>query len=233
MAMPRARAFALLVTLVALAAAGCGGGGSSTTGAAPADSMPSTDSGAGSTTASPPAPPVADTLKVETVESAGFSIGVPKGWKAIDSDTASAAAEKAAAKNPALAQVFAAMKQTGTRIRLAAGDPKATQGFATNMNVVLEPIDSKMTLDAYTTANTAAVSSVLGAKPKVEKVDLPAGEAAKFSYSVTQGTTTIKYLQYAFVSDGNGYVLTYTTVPATGSKYDTLFEQSAESFRLL
>jgi hypothetical protein len=232
MAMPLARAFALPVALLALAVAGCGGGGSSTTGAAPAVSTPGTDT-AGSTTASPPPAPVADTLKVETVESAGFSIGVPKTWKAIDSDTASAAAAKAAAKNPALAQVFAAMKQTGTRIRLAAGDPKATEGFATNMNVVLEPVDSKMTLDAYVTANTAAVSSVLGAKPKVEMVDLPAGKAAKFSYSVTQGTTTIDYLQYAFVSDGNGYVITYTTVPATGSKYDTLFEQSAESFRLL
>jgi hypothetical protein len=232
MAMPRARALALLAALLALLAAGCGGdGGGSTTAAAPAASTP--DTAGGETTAPPPPPPVADSLKVETVESAGFSIGVPKGWKAIDSDTASSAAEKAAAKNPALQQVFNAMKQTGTRIRLAAGDPKTTEGFATNMNVVLEPVDSKMDLDTYVEANTNAVSSVLGAKPEVEKVDLPAGEAAKFTYEVTQGTTTIKYLQYAFVSDGNGYVITYTTVPATGSKYDSLFADSAESFRLL
>jgi len=233
MAMPRARAFALLAALLALLAAGCGGGGGSTTAAAPPAATPDTGGETSTPPAAPPPAPVSDDLKVETVESAGFSVGVPKGWKAIDSDTASSAAAEAAGKNPALQQVFDAMKQTGTRIRLAAGDPKTTDDFATNMNVVLEPVGSGMTLDQYVDANVSAVSSVLGAKPKVEKVDLPAGEAGKFSYEVTQGALTLKYLQYAFVHDGNGYVLTFTTVPATGTKYDSLFEEAAESFRLL
>jgi hypothetical protein len=225
MAMPRTRVLAFLGALLVLALAGCGGGGDGggTTAAAPGTGAASTGE----------QPPVSENLKVYPVESAGFSIGVPKGWKAIDSDTVSAAAEEATKDNPQLKQVFDAMRQTGTRIRLAAGDPKPIDDFSTNMNVVVEPVDSKVTLDAYRDANVNAVKSVLGATPEIENVDLPAGEAAKFSYTTSQGGKTIKYLQYALVNDGNGYVLTFTTTPASGTKYDSLFQESAESFRFL
>jgi hypothetical protein len=239
MAMPLARAsrlgFALLVVLATAIGAGCGGSSPATTGAADtspgatqtvATSPTETSSGTTDTAA------VSDALKLYTVESSGFAIGAPKGWKAVDSDTATAQIEKAAGGNATMKQVFEAMRHTGTKIRFIAGDPKATGAFVTNMNVVVEPVGSAMTLDSYIDANVSAISSVLGAKPEVEKVDLPAGEAAKFSYKTNRGRTLV-YLQYALVHEGNGYVMTFTTVPATGSRYDDLFEQSAESFRLL
>ena len=44
---------------------------------------------------------------------------------------------------------------------------------------------------------------------------------------------TLEYVQYAFIRDGNAYIVTYTTVPETGKQYDELFRESAESFRIL
>ena len=243
MAMPLARAsrlgFALLVALATAIGAGCGGSSPATTGAA--DTAPGatqtlatspTDTLSGATDTATVTATTSDALKLYTVESSGFAIGAPKGWKAVDSDTAAAQFEKTAGDNTTMKQVFEVMRQTGTKIRFVAGDPKPTGAFVTNMNVVVEPVGSAMTLDAYIDANVSAISSVLGADPEVEKVDLPAGQAAKFSYKTNRGRTLV-YLQYALVHEGNGYVMTFTTIPATGSRYDDLFEQSAESFRLL
>ncbi len=221
MLLARASKPLLVATLAAALAGGCGSDGGSGAG--------STGTGAARTATTE----TSGNLTLYTVDSAGFAIGAPKTWKGIDSDTTAEGIEKAAGDNATMKRIFDAMRQTGTKVRFVAADPKTTGDFSTSMNVVVEPVPATITLDAYAEAASKSVSSALGASPKVEKVTLPGGDAAQFSYSIKQAGRTLEYVQYAFIRDGNAYIVTYTTVPETGKQYDELFRESAESFRIL
>jgi hypothetical protein len=172
-------------------------------------------------------------LTIYAVESAGFSIGAPKSWEGIGAEMAGPALEDAARTYPKLKPLIDAMNKTGAGVKLIAADAKTVDGFNTNMNVVTEPIQSGTTVEEYTQANAEAIESVFGVTADETSATLPAGEAGLLTWASTEQGQTLRRVQYYFVDDESGYVLTYTTNTEEGSEYDAIFEQSAESFRLL
>jgi hypothetical protein len=82
----------------------------------------------------------ADGLATYEVESSGFSIGVPADWQAVDADEAfeKETLEAMREADPELAPILDAIAAPDSPIRLVAVDPDADDGFATNVNVVVE-----------------------------------------------------------------------------------------------
>ena len=172
-------------------------------------------------------------LTIYAVESAGFAIGAPESWEGIGSEMAGPALEDAARTYPKLKPLIDAMSKTGAGVKLIAADSKTVDDFNTNMNVVTEPIQSGTTVEEYTQANVEAIESVFGVSVEETSTTLPAGDAGLLTWASTEQGQTLRRIQYYLVGDDSAYVLTYTTNTEEGSEYDAIFEESANSFRLL
>jgi hypothetical protein len=123
-------------------------------------------------------------------------------------------------------------------MKFVAFDLAVHDGFATNMNIVVEPLPSGMTLDSYLQATLALLDKASFRAGPVDhrRVSLPGGPAEKISYpsefTFATGKQTLRTLQYAFARDDRGYVITFTTLPTRAEKYEATFTRSARSFRI-
>lgn len=171
------------------------------------------------------------------VEGAGFSVGVPAGWQTVSADDAftEARLEEMKEANPDLAPFFDALAGSDSLVKLLALDPRVENGFATNLNVIVEPVTADLTRDQYFAATTTQLRQAFGAEIAQDRVDLPAGEALHLSYEQLRTDTgaTVATVQYILFEDGNGYVLTYSALPDRAAARTSEFERSARSFRLL
>ncbi len=214
MAVPRARAVTLAAALVAaLLAGGCGSESSG---------------GAASTSTTQ-----AGDVTVYTVDSAGFSIAVPNDWTGIDAEVGDDILAQEAEKNPALQPLVDALQSGQGGIQLIAAAPEPAEGFTANANVVTETVPAGFTIDQVLEGNLNTIESVFGVRPDGSMVTLPAGDAAKMVWSTTANGQTVERLQYLLLDGTTAYTLTFTSTAAQGDAYDEVFQQSAESFRLL
>ena len=226
--LPAVRA-AFVLGLSVLLLAGCGGDGGEESEDAPAPAPSATTTGA------------SGDLELYEIESAGFALGIPESWNAasVDDLRESGALDEAAKENPNLAPFFEALRQPNSVMKFIAGDPKPREGFATNVNVIVEKLPSGVGAEEYEQANLANIRQGLALEGEIaeERVGLPAGDALRLEYQHGVGPTdeqvTLAVVQYIVTGEDQGYVLTYTTVPGALADYEARFDESAASFSLL
>jgi hypothetical protein len=177
---------------------------------------------------------------VYELEEPSFSLGVPRSWTAITRDELeeTGALERFSRDNPAVAPVLEGVLRPGSPVKFFALDPAVDQGFATNVNVVVQDLqDGVDDLEELARASTAELMRLGVVQDlKTAQVTLPAGPAVKFTFHLQAryGTATrlVSTLQYALIRDGKSYVVTYSTLPALQSRYAASFDESARSFSL-
>ncbi|MGH3021787.1 MAG: hypothetical protein ACRDNR_16750 [Gaiellaceae bacterium] len=176
-------------------------------------------------------------LATYEVSGAGFSVGVPPDWQTVSVDDAFTESQLEAMKedDPALAPYLDALGGPDSYVKLLALDPDIEAGFATNLNVIVEPVELEITREQYFEATMAQVRQVFDTEFEEARVDLPAGKALHLSYEQFQDPSggSVATVQYILFEDGNGYVLTYSTLPDRVAASAAEFESSARSFALL
>jgi hypothetical protein len=177
------------------------------------------------------------------VASEGLSLGMPEGWQKIDMDAGmlDESLKALESSNPEFAKIFDAqarqMAAAGIKFFGFDSSPDAlTDGFATNVNILVQPLPIDLSLDQYTEVN---VDQIKGQLPgvsdvKVETVQLGALEARELSYgyslnTAAGGQTPIALSQYIVIQDKNALVMTFTTTEAKAATYTPLFRQMAET----
>jgi hypothetical protein len=166
------------------------------------------------------------------VRDSAASIALPEEWKVLQGfDQASI--EAFTKENEKFAPYVEPLLQNDV-FKLWAVDPNIQDEFATNLNVVVTPIDKPLREWVESESVTAQQVAVPGSL-KSKYIQTPAGEAARLEYLVdlkTGGETKqMRALQYLFQKDGAGYVLSFSTLPALATKYEPTFSKSAKSFR--
>jgi hypothetical protein len=174
--------------------------------------------------------------RTHTVPGYGISLSLPSSWRAVDSHHVLTAAQvQALAKdNPELVGALSAIRNRSSPIKFFAFDPIPTRRFATNVNVVVEPVAVKIGFDDYAKALVAELSSLSSISGlRATRTRLPAGEAVRVSYRLrfrANGRTfTTATLQYAFLRAMRSIVFTYTTLPELQPLYASVFARSATS----
>jgi hypothetical protein len=177
-----------------------------------------------------------DGLATYEVESSGFSIGVPTAWQAVNADEAftEETLDSMREADPELAPFIDAIAAPDSPIKLVAIDPDAEEGFATNLNVVVERPPASVTREQYFDASTAQLESFDLTEFDEELVELPAGEALHITYEDSRGGVDqpLAVAQYVLFENGTGFTLTYTTLAAALASHRDDFEESARSFRI-
>jgi hypothetical protein len=212
------RVLLLIALPAALALAGCGGGEDSAD-----DAYSRRDDG---------------TQTVYELDEPRFSLGVPKSWTAITRSELQelGALERFAEENPGIAPLLEGVLQPGSPMKFVALDPVVRQGFATNVNVVVQDVPDDLELQELARSSAADLRRLGVTNLETADVSLPAGAAVKLSFRLQAhyGSTTrsIATLQYALLDEGTSYVVTYSTLPDLASRYAAAFDESARSFRV-
>jgi hypothetical protein len=210
------RVTAVLLVLLALVA--CGGGDDE-----PAAEQPEKTGESGG-------------LAAYDVPAGGFSLSVPKSWKAatIDEVLDEGGLERVRQEDPELARLIEPLAQPGSPIKFVALDPNVREEFATNVNVYVEDVPEGVTRQEYFDASVDNLSEALRTESiEQETVQLPAGEATRVTFEQEAAGRQIAQLAYIVFEEGTGYVITYSTLPQFAEEYADTFESSAETFRLL
>jgi len=171
--------------------------------------------------------------------SGGISLGLPSSWKPVDAQHLldSAALQKLEQENPELGRLIAAATNPSSPVKFFAFDPVVRQRFATNVNVVVEPIPTTVTFDLYAAALAAEIRSLHAVSQlRTRRVTLPGGPALRLNYRIRIAAGGRSFhtstLQYAFLRGGTqSVVVTYTTLPQLQSRYAATFSTSANSIR--
>ena len=174
---------------------------------------------------------------VYTVPGYRIRVALPSSWKVVDAEhvLTSTRLQALEQENPELGGALSTMSRPGSPVKFFAFDPVTRRRFATNVNVVVAPIGSKITFDTYTTGLAGAIRGLsLASQLKTTRVTLPGGPALRLSYrlhvTVRGKSLEVATLQYGFLRGGTqGVVFTYTTLPQLQSRYAALFSASASS----
>ena len=176
-------------------------------------------------------------LATYEVESAGFSVGVPSDWRALNADEAitEEAVESIREADPELGEIVEAIDAPDSPTELFAVDPEPHNGFATNLNVVVDERSDGITRADYFGSLAPQLDELGITEFTDDRVDLPAGQAQEVTYEHQRGGVDrrVTVLHYVFFQDGVGYTLTYTTPAALFDDRRQEFERSARSFRIL
>jgi hypothetical protein len=174
----------------------------------------------------------------------GFAISVPSSWAAqnFDPSTLASLMQKVQEKNPQYAKALGsqAPQMAAAGIKFIAIDltvqPEAPN-FATNLNVMHHAASEGTTLDSYASTNVKQLqdSGIVKSLTR-RRVKYPAGEAEELRYTAAMaisGTekTQMAVAQYLMLRNREGYVLTFTTVPALDTRYFPTFEKIARSWQ--
>jgi hypothetical protein len=170
--------------------------------------------------------------KAHQVDDGGFSIETPAAWLGIrEFDTESL--DEFIEANPQFAPFKDAM--TGGLIKFFAHDPDLSDDFATNVNVTVHALGTKVSLSEYARVSAAVARDLNAVDVRTSIATLPAGRCVRltFEHQVQAGNALkwLAVLQYALLHRGSEYVLTFTTLPALRDRYRTTFTRSARSFR--
>jgi len=175
----------------------------------------------------------------------GFRLGLPKAWDDIEPGEVDDALKGLHEDNPELAdlieqQVSGSLSDLVRFFALDGESPTLAQGFATNVNVVVEPdLPGGLSFATYVNANLANLRKVPGVDIQREdrEVALAGGTAALIKSHLTlntpAGPQVVSVTQYIWLDDGRGLILSMTTTPEHEATYATLFEQIANTFQAL
>jgi hypothetical protein len=146
----------------------------------------------------------------------GFSIGLPRGWEESQFDV-------------------------GESIKFQAIDGSASASrldFVPNVNVIAQPLPFALSLDDYLQANLSQLETQLKGVTALahQRVTLPVGPAERIQYRFDLGSQEgepfeVSVLQFVFIQETTGYIITFETAPPEFSDYRPTFEQMAQSFR--
>jgi hypothetical protein len=219
---------AVLAAFCVCLASACGGGGAE-----------------GDSRAAEPAPRAeqpepADRLVEHAVESAGFALSVPSGWKTISADDAleEGTLVRLLADNPDLETYRDVFEDPSSSFKFVAADPAAKDGFATNVNVVVTSVPASVTPEQYADAIGSEIASLASVEGEVSQAQtfLPAGPAQRLEYGMrlayAGSEQTVATTQYGLLVDGKSYVVTFATLPELAGDYAARFAEIARSLRL-
>jgi hypothetical protein len=171
------------------------------------------------------------------IPTAGISLATPSSWRAVDSQSVltSAAVQAVLKENPQLTAIISQVTGPDSPIKFLSFDPKMTEHFATNVNVVVTSVPANVTLPVL----AAAVASQLRALPGLasaittSRVKLPIGPAAteRFRLHVVSSgrKLTVQTLQYVLLHHGQSIVVTFSTTPSQSARRAATFGAIAAS----
>jgi hypothetical protein len=171
-----------------------------------------------------------------TVPGTQLRIALPAGWRLIDHATALALIRRVGSLNPQMAALVQAFAQKGSLIRLVALDPSSRQGFATNVNVVVERAPVASVADAVR-LELPVLRQVLHPIGLRQRTTRAAGRPAvtvtyEARFNEPTGPTLVAEQQVYIVSAGKLYVLTLTTLPSRRASYAATFARIIGSLTL-
>ena len=173
-----------------------------------------------------------------------FRLGLPPGWQKVAPGEVDASLETLRKDNPELAemiegQVAGSLNELVRFFAFDTRSPTLAQEFATNINVVVEPLPGGIDFEQYLDANLSQLRQVPTVTVDLEDDDLalPGGRAAlinsRFSLNSPSGAQEIAVRQYLFLKGGRGFILSMTTTPAHAATYEPVWEQIAKTFETL
>jgi hypothetical protein len=174
----------------------------------------------------------------------GFRLGLPPEWQKVAPGDIDASLETLRKDNPELAemiegQVAGSLNELVRFFAFDTRSPTLAQEFATNINVVVEPLPSGIDFAQYLEANLSQLRQVPTVTVTLEDDDLamPGGRSALisslFTLNSSGGGQEIAVRQYLFLKGGRGFILSMTTTPGHASTYKPLWEQIAKTFEPL
>jgi hypothetical protein len=174
---------------------------------------------------------------VRSVPDVGFSIAVPKRWRALDSATAlrGPSLKEFERDNPAAAGAAEAIARPNSPMKLIAIDPSGGP-FATNLNVLVSRIPADEPFASWTAAETADISPLRPTELRKGVVQLPAARAYRLRYharlSIRGTPRNLAIHQYMITRGPFLYVITFTTEATKEDALAGTFESSARTFEL-
>ena len=167
------------------------------------------------------------------VRDSSASIALPEEWKALEDFDVSSIADFTK-ENEKFAPYVEPLVRNDV-FKLFAIDPDIEDKFATNLNLIVGPVDTPLRewvrQENATTRRLAVPGSL-----RSSFIETSEGEAARISWLLEIGSggekRTVRSRQYMFEKDGTGYVLTFSTLPSLATKYEPIFTKSAKSFQI-
>lgn len=167
------------------------------------------------------------------IRDSNASVALPTEWKALE-DFDEQTLSDFTKENEKFAPYVEPLLRNDV-FKLFALDPDIEEAFATNLNVIVAPVDMPLR-DWVARENASTRRVAVPGSLRTSYVTTPAGEAARVSWLLELNSggekKTIRSVQYMFQDAGGGYVLTFSTLPSLTTKYEPTFRKSAESFRL-
>lgn len=170
----------------------------------------------------------------------GFRLDLPPGWQKVSPGEVDASFEALRASNPDLAeQIESQAGNLNELVRFFAFDtrsPTLAQEFATNVNVVVEPLPGGVDFAGYLDANLTQLRQVATVTVTVEdeNIALPGGRAAVinsvFTLNAPTGEREVAVTQYLLMKGSRGFILSMTTTPEHTATYRPVWEQIAKTF---
>jgi hypothetical protein len=125
----------------------------------------------------------------------------------------------------------------GAAIKFQAASKTGPAAFPANLNVVSQDLPVELSLDDYVELSISQIATAFDGVTglKHERVALPGiGDAEKVEYHFnTKAGVAIAALQYVFLRNMTGYVLTFGTVPEDETSSRPTFEGIAQTFHFL
>lgn len=220
--------------LVAAVLAACGGAGTESAAAGESDPVqPSADE----------AHALPSGWTRVSVDTAGFSLGLPDDWQEITAQSVAASGvyDEIGATNPDLAPLMDSVADAidDGRIALFALDMgKNTEetGFAANVNVLRSPGGGRTSADLLVEAARNEIAALVPVTSEVtgEVVELPAGRAARIHYRWTvnayDNSHDVDVTQYLIPDGDDVFIVSMTAVADLISDYEPIWTEMANSF---
>ena len=171
------------------------------------------------------------------IPTAGISLATPAAWRAVDSRAviASKAVQSLLKENPQLAAIINQVAGANSPVKFLSFDPRVTDHFATNVNVVVTSVPANVTLPVLASAVASQLKTLPGLASPItsSRVTLPIGPAAKESFRLTVVTNgkkvTVQTLQYVLLLHAQSIVVTFSTTPSQSARRAATFAAIAAS----
>jgi hypothetical protein len=158
-------------------------------------------------------------LALHAIPGTALKVGVPTGWRVVDSTVAASIARKEATQFPQLAGLLGEVARKQSPLRFVMYDPHRTAGFVTNANVVVDK-SPRSTLDQVVNLELTGLAQALDPTNFSQHTTRIAGRrAVSVSFRAalddpsTGKKTTVYDRQVYFLDGKHVYVVTLTTLP--------------------
>jgi hypothetical protein len=171
------------------------------------------------------------------IPTAGISLVTPSSWRAVDSRAilSSKGVQAMLKENPQLAAIINQVAGANSPVKFLSFDPKVTDHFATNVNVVVTSVPANITFPVLAAAIASQLKSLPGLASPITSstVTLPIGRAVKESFRLTIVSSgkklTVQTLQYILLRNAQSIVVTFSTTPNQSARRAATFTAIAAS----